>query len=38
MLHRFSFEPVRDNCPFEVWTGYPESLQMELFEEAAEEI
>jgi len=38
MLHRFSFEPVRNNCPFEVWSGYPESLQMELFGEAADEI
>ena len=38
MLHRFSFEPVRHHCPFEVWAGYPESQQMELFEEAAGEI
>jgi ribonuclease HII len=22
-LHRFSFEPVRNNCPYSCWTGYP---------------
>jgi ribonuclease HII len=32
-LHRFSFEPVRAHCPYEVWTGYP--VQGELFAEAA---
>jgi len=34
MLHRFSFEPVRNRHPFEVWTGYPEPApaQGELFE------
>lgn len=33
MLHRFSFEPVRNRHPFEVWTGYPEpaAAQGELF-------
>jgi ribonuclease HII len=29
-LHRFSFEPVRNRCPYQEWTGYP-SLQGELF-------
>jgi ribonuclease HII len=28
-LHRFSFEPVRANSPYELWSGY----QMELFPE-----
>jgi len=33
MLHRFSFEPVRNRHPFELWTGYPEPApaQGELF-------
>lgn len=30
-LHRFSFWPVRVNCPHALWTGYP--LQAELFPE-----
>jgi len=37
MLHRFSFEPVRTHCPFEVWSGYPVAQQLEFFEQAAEE-
>jgi len=32
-LHRFSFWPVRENCPHTLWTGYPE--QTELFTAAA---
>ncbi len=32
-LHRFSFEPVRANCPYPVWAGYPQ--QAELFAETA---
>ena len=28
-LHRFSFWPVRENCPHALWTGYPR--QAELF-------
>lgn len=27
MMHRFSFEPVRDACPFPVWTGYDTGQQ-----------
>jgi len=34
-LHRFSFEPVRANCPFEKWLGYPIPQQGDLFREAA---
>jgi ribonuclease HII len=30
--HRFSFWPVRENCPTALWTGYP--VQTQLFEEA----
>ena len=30
-LHRFSFEPVRLSCPYEVWLGYPIPQQAELF-------
>ena len=30
-LHRFSFEPVRRNCPRNAWTGYPLPQQGELF-------
>ena len=30
-LHRFSFEPVRMSCPYEVWLGYPIPQQAELF-------
>ena len=30
-MHRFSFWPVRENCPHAIWTGYPR--QAELFEE-----
>jgi ribonuclease HII len=31
-LHRFSFEPVRNCSPLEVWTGYPvPQVQGELF-------
>lgn len=33
-LHRFSYEPVRAACPFEVWPGYPVPRQGELFAEA----
>ncbi|MEO8129588.1 MAG: ribonuclease HII [Bryobacteraceae bacterium] len=25
LLHRFSFEPVRLACPYEIWTGYDQS-------------
>lgn len=25
-LHRFSFEPVRMNCPHAIWTGYPKAV------------
>ena len=32
-LHRFSFWPVRANCPHALWTGYPQ--QAELFAEAS---
>jgi ribonuclease HII len=32
-LHRFSFAPVRANCPHTLWTGYPR--QGELFAEEA---
>jgi len=28
-MHRFSFWPVRERCPYAVWTGYPQ--QEELF-------
>ena len=34
-LHRFSFEPVRANCSFLSWPGYPIPQQGELFQEAA---
>lgn len=34
-LHRFSFEPVRANCPHEAWMGYPIPVQGELLFEAA---
>ena len=27
-LHRFSFWPVRENCPHAVWTGYPQQVEM----------
>lgn len=27
MLHRFSFEPVRNRAPFQVWTGYATSAE-----------
>jgi ribonuclease HII len=37
MLHRFSFEPVREACPYEMWSGYPEPAQLEFFEQAAGE-
>jgi ribonuclease HII len=37
MIHRFSFEPVREACPFAMWTGYPEPAQLEFFEQAAGE-
>jgi ribonuclease HII len=36
-LHRFSFEPVRANCPYPAWNGYPVPQQGELFEEFAVE-
>ncbi len=26
-LHRFSFEPVRNACPYQAWTGYSNVLQ-----------
>ena len=32
-MHRFSFWPVRANCPHALWTGYPQ--QAELFAEGA---
>ncbi len=32
-LHRFSFEPVRESCPWMEWPGYP--VQRELFDPAA---
>ncbi len=38
MLHRFSFEPDRESCPFAVWSGYPDSQQLEMFEQAAGKI
>lgn len=28
MLHRFSFEPVRESCPRTLWTGYPQQMDM----------
>lgn len=34
-LHRFSFWPVRANCPHALWTGYPR--QGELFSDAPDE-
>lgn len=34
-LHRFSFEPVRLYCPWDVWLGYPIPQQAELFVSAA---
>ncbi len=33
-LHRFSFWPVRDNCPHAMWAGYPK--QADLFERIAD--
>jgi len=33
-LHRFSFWPVRDNCPHALWAGYPR--QGELFDDEME--
>jgi ribonuclease HII len=30
-LHRFSFEPVRQSCPYPAWHGYPIPQQAELF-------
>ncbi len=38
MLHRFSFEPVREAFPFEVWPGYAKSQQVEMFEQPAGEL
>ena len=37
MLHRFSFEPVRQHCPYQVWSGYDEPRQLDFFEQAAGE-
>jgi len=37
MMHRFSFEPVRKHCAVELWSGYPETEQMELFGKVAGE-
>ncbi len=34
-LHRFSFAPVRQCCPYEAWLGYPIPQQIELFATAA---
>lgn len=34
-LHRFSFEPVRANCSWQTWHGYPIPHQGELFAEEA---
>lgn len=34
-MHRFSFWPVRANCPHAFWSGYP--LQTSLFSDEAEE-
>jgi ribonuclease HII len=28
MLHRFSFEPVREHCPRAIWTGYHQQMDM----------
>jgi ribonuclease HII len=36
-LHRFSFEPVRQHCPYQAWLGYPIPQQAELFAMAAGE-
>jgi len=37
MMHRFSFEPVRKHCAVELWSGYPETEQMEMFGQVAGE-
>jgi ribonuclease HII len=37
MLHRFSFEPVREHCRFQFWSGYPEQQEFQFSEQAAGE-
>lgn len=33
-LHRFSFWPVREHCPYTVWSGYPRQAELFPAEEA----
>jgi hypothetical protein len=37
LLHRFSFEPVRNACPYPIWAGYDQPVPP-LFEEALRSI